>query len=179
MTHLILITFIFNHLIHSFIFSSYVWLFVDLSVRHMSCSHMVHHTMSDIKCRLKSFSVCLNQCSRPSLVLVCPCPIILPFVKLFLFILFILWRPLSVVLSMSFIYHVCLQSFSQFPWKYLRQEWQTHLTVSCPDGKPSEEPPKGRGRGFGGENTLTLELTCTNSRWSLCLKQFHLLHNCC
>lgn len=36
------------------------------------------------------------------------------------------------------------------------EKLKTHLIiVSCPDGKPSEEAPKGRGRGFGGENTQT------------------------
>lgn len=34
---------------------------------------------------------------------------------------------------------------------------KTCLTLSCPDGKPTEEPAKGRGRGFGGESSLTLD----------------------
>lgn len=39
--------------------------------------------------------------------------------------------------------------------KTIRQLLQKHLSVSCPDGKPTEEPSKGRGRGFGGENDVT------------------------
>lgn len=39
---------------------------------------------------------------------------------------------------------------------------KTCLTLSCPDGKPTEEPAKGRGRGFGGKSSLTLDLIGTN-----------------
>lgn len=39
---------------------------------------------------------------------------------------------------------------------------KTCPTLSCPDGKPTEEPAKGRGRGFGGESSLTLDLISTN-----------------
>lgn len=38
---------------------------------------------------------------------------------------------------------------------------ETYLVVSCADGKPTEEPPKGRGRGFGGMDSMTLEFMCT------------------
>lgn len=39
---------------------------------------------------------------------------------------------------------------------------KTCPTLSCSDGKPTEEPAKGRGRGFGGESSLTLDLISTN-----------------
>lgn len=57
---------------------------------------------------------------------------------------------------------------------------ETRLIVSCPDGKPTEEPPKGRGRGFGGMNSVQLELMCTNSS-ALCDGSYlkhSLIHSC-
>lgn len=62
-----------------------------------------------------------------------------------------------------------LKSLSWFllEQRALTETLKTHLIVSCPDGKPTEEPPKGRGRGFGGMNSMKLELTCTNS-FALC-----------
>lgn len=121
------------------------------------------------------------------------CPIIHPFDKGFIpslsSSLCAVWHPLSVLMYCGHeyvFYLLCLlwvlfKSFSWFLLKYSRQQaltGKTHLIFSCSEGKPSEEPPKGRGRGFGGENILTLELMCANSfgaRW--CLRQFHSLHS--
>lgn len=68
----------------------------------------------------------------------------------------------------DFLLLILLKSLSWFLLEYLRQQraltetLTTHLIVSCPDGKPTEEAPKGRGRGFGGMNSMKLVLIYTN-----------------
>lgn len=78
-----------------------------------------------------------------------------------IFIVFIMWGGQQCVFDFTcllFQIFILLSAGIFTSTATLTETLTTHLIVSCPDGKPTEEAAKGRGRGFGGMNSMNLEL---------------------
>lgn len=177
LTHLILITsFISSSTAHVFIHHpSTVMFSCRPSYNVLKCVINISHKVSFVCLHQLSCHSCHSPCSFLNcLSSVCPifssCPIFHPFIKCFTH-LYPLHHHLYDVHSMfswcdwfSMFAVSIAQIFLLVLLKHQAQlEKYLKLIVSCPDGKPSEEAPKGRGRGFGGMKWIQRDIECTNS----------------
>lgn len=157
------------------------------TIRPLWCSHVVHRIMSSnvsstsvTKCRLFVFT----NCHVIHVIhLVVSWIVFHPSVSHF-FILSNFHPFIKCFTHLYPLYHHLYDVHSMFSWcdwfsmfavsiaqifllvllKHQAQlEKYLKLIVSCPDGKPSEEAPKGRGRGFGGMKWIQRDIECTNS----------------